>query len=115
MKPVAIISGEFSSENSIFCHTGKKYVAIKLAINKIRNIVWILCIMNVFCTKKKKLAHKILSFLLMKILDCTLRDGGYYNNWDFSKDLVNDYLKACLLYTSPSPRDATLSRMPSSA
>ena len=25
------------------------------------------------------------------------------------------YRKACLLYTSPSPRDATLSRMPSSA
>ena len=24
-------------------------------------------------------------------------------------------VKACLLYTSPSPRDATLSRMPSSA
>ena len=30
----------------------------------------------------------------IKLLDCTLRDGGYYNNWDFSKDLVNDYLKA---------------------
>ena len=27
----------------------------------------------------------------------------------------NDFSKACLLYTSPSPRDATLSRMPSSA
>ena len=27
---------------------------------------------------------------------------------------LTDY-KACLLYTSPSPRDATLSRMPSSA
>ena len=26
-----------------------------------------------------------------------------------------DGLKSCLLYTSPSPRDATLSRMPSSA
>ena len=26
-----------------------------------------------------------------------------------------DYIKNCLLYTSPSPRDATLSRMPSSA
>ena len=25
------------------------------------------------------------------------------------------YIVACLLYTSPSPRDATLSRMPSSA
>ena len=29
----------------------------------------------------------------IKILDCTLRDGGYYNNWDFSKEIVNDYLK----------------------
>ena len=28
---------------------------------------------------------------------------------------VIDHLYACLLYTSPSPRDATLSRMPSSA
>ena len=27
----------------------------------------------------------------------------------------NDGAKTCLLYTSPSPRDATLSRMPSSA
>ena len=30
----------------------------------------------------------------IKLLDCTLRDGGYYNNPSFSKDLVNDYLKA---------------------
>ena len=30
----------------------------------------------------------------LKILDCTLRDGGYYNNWDFSKELIEDYLKA---------------------
>lgn len=28
------------------------------------------------------------------ILDCTLRDGGYYNAWDFSPDLVNAYLVA---------------------
>ena len=28
---------------------------------------------------------------------------------------VASFLKTCLLYTSPSPRDATLSRMPSSA
>ena len=28
----------------------------------------------------------------IKILDCTLRDGGYYNNWDFSNEVVNDYL-----------------------
>ena len=29
--------------------------------------------------------------------------------------LAGDQLYGCLLYTSPSPRDATLSRMPSSA
>ena len=29
--------------------------------------------------------------------------------------LVSREVKPCLLYTSPSPRDATLSRMPSSA
>ena len=28
----------------------------------------------------------------IKILDCTLRDGGYYNNWNFSKNLVQQYL-----------------------
>jgi 4-hydroxy 2-oxovalerate aldolase len=29
-----------------------------------------------------------------KILDCTLRDGGYYTNWDFNKNLVDSYLTA---------------------
>lgn len=30
----------------------------------------------------------------MKILDCTLRDGGYYNSWNFTADLANEYLQA---------------------
>lgn len=30
----------------------------------------------------------------ISILDCTLRDGGYYNNWDFSPDVVQAYLEA---------------------
>ena len=30
----------------------------------------------------------------LKILDCTLRDGGYYNNWDFSRELIEEYLLA---------------------
>ena len=73
----------------------------------------------------------------MKILDCTLRDGGYYTNWDFDDALVTTYIKAmnqlpieyielgyrnvpsngctCLLYTSQSPRDASLTRMQYSA
>jgi len=28
----------------------------------------------------------------MQILDCTFRDGGYYTNWDFSEDIVRNYL-----------------------
>jgi 4-hydroxy 2-oxovalerate aldolase len=30
----------------------------------------------------------------LTILDCTLRDGGYYNAWDFSQELISDYLSA---------------------
>jgi 4-hydroxy 2-oxovalerate aldolase len=28
----------------------------------------------------------------MKILDCTLRDGGYYTNWDFDQGLIDTYI-----------------------
>ncbi|WP_346841274.1 aldolase catalytic domain-containing protein [Metapseudomonas otitidis] len=27
-------------------------------------------------------------------LDCTLRDGGYYNSWDFPASVIHDYLQA---------------------
>lgn len=30
----------------------------------------------------------------MKILDCTLRDGGYYTNWDFNTQVVDAYISA---------------------
>ena len=39
-------------------------------------------------------------------------------NWQLltnSSSMAASFLRTCLLYTSPSPRDATLSRMPSSA
>ncbi len=32
----------------------------------------------------------------MNFLDCTLRDGGYYNKWDFSYGLIRQYLEAML-------------------
>jgi len=28
---------------------------------------------------------------MIKLLDCTFRDGGYYTNWDFDKELVKRY------------------------
>lgn len=30
----------------------------------------------------------------INILDCTLRDGGYYTNWDFDKDLIKRYIQS---------------------
>ena len=33
----------------------------------------------------------------------------------FEEEAKTQYIKTCLLYTSPSPRDGLLSRMPSSA
>lgn len=30
----------------------------------------------------------------IKLLDCTLRDGGYYTKWDFSPEIITSYLEA---------------------
>ena len=43
-----------------------------------------------FITKNSKLFRKI--EMSIKILDCTLRDGGYYNNWQFSKKFIQNYI-----------------------
>ena len=49
------------------------------------------------------------------------RDGSDYSESSDDEDRIAEKTAAakaswnCLLYTSPSPRDATLSRMPSSA
>ncbi|APG59285.1 aldolase catalytic domain-containing protein [Christiangramia salexigens] len=30
----------------------------------------------------------------ISVLDCTLRDGGYYTNWDFPEEIIDAYFKA---------------------
>ena len=58
-------------------------------------------------------AHQIESAL--QYLDGDLQLSSSYSNGEPTQGAVVRLLNACLLYTSPSPRDATLSRMPSSA
>lgn len=29
---------------------------------------------------------------MIRVLDCTMRDGGYYNDWNFTSEFVSDYL-----------------------
>ena len=53
---------------------------------------------------------------LFRELNITRNLGEEVENWNYQKlDETNRVASICLLYTSPSPRDATLSRMPSSA
>ena len=32
---------------------------------------------------------------MIKILDCTLRDGGYINNWRFNEEFINNFNRIC--------------------
>ena len=54
-----------------------------------------------------------------EVLDCWFESGAMpygQQHYPFeNEELFKQGFPACLLYTSPSPRDATLSRMPSSA
>ena len=43
------------------------------------------------------------------------QNGNLFTHKNFKNGLENGEQKACLLYTSPSPRDLSTSRMPSSA
>ena len=59
-------------------------------------------------------------FSIVTIPESTLsifQSKGFHIIEDFQLDFHSKYISEnnCLLYTSPSPRDATLSRMPSSA
>ena len=60
-------------------------------------------------TSKGKNVSKIIKEFLK--INCPINQAGEKLNFFFKKNKIN----FCLLYTSPSPRDATLSRMPSSA
>ena len=54
--------------------------------------------------------------IMSKLEEHGINSVAYYGELD-PKSRYEIYIKwkTCLLYTSPSPRDATLSRMPSSA
>ena len=51
------------------------------------------------------------------IIPChrVVKSNGSIGGYAFGVNIKQNMLLNCLLYTSPSPRDATLSRMPSSA
>ena len=62
-------------------------------------------------------AHKYFNnFKIIKCADINkLAAQKCAKTYKISSTSVNELIKDCLLYTSPSPRDGTSSRMPSSA
>ena len=58
----------------------------------------------------------ILNVLRNRVIDLEFELAYLWSNVDIlSQEYVTMWDKICLLYTSPSPRDRTRSRMPSSA
>ena len=64
--------------------------------------------------KKEHDESDLLLYLLKERVPAGVDDAAYVKA-GFLSDLTKGKTNSCLLYTSPSPRDATLSRMPSSA
>ena len=68
---------------------------------------------EIYPTLKIPLDHKDPYTLLIAVLLSAQSTDKKVN--EITPNLFNKADNPCLLYTSPSPRDATLSRMPSSA
>ena len=62
-------------------------------------------------------SNGIIPYMLDNYVDIInpLKEYMGYEFWDENQEDPQEQDQSCLLYTSPSPRDATLSRMPSSA
>ena len=73
-----------------------------------RNCIKVVCDLNsnALFFSREPIPTRKLGDILMKKQVCVI---------PFRRDFLLDYINICLLYTSPSPRDRTRSRMPSSA
>ena len=65
----------------------------------------------------KKISNKYLTIFFKKLSDKNNKklNISFVAKKKIGNAVSRNKIKSCLLYTSPSPRDATLSRMPSSA
>ena len=90
---------------------GADYLMIPIALAVVG---YISSIIGVFSIAGMKNMHPGAALRNTTFIGAALFIGGGYFALDYL-ELDTTVIWACLLYTSPSPRDATLSRMPSSA
>ena len=113
--PITVATGEYGVRSS------RHYRSSSPSKNRYKK--WIskfAHVSNVFTNEKKRLPRWILATMMIAIILSTTRRSSQKSSSSTIKEdssIVEkeNTLKGCLLYTSPSPRDATLSRMPSSA
>ena len=61
------------------------------------------------------IAYHLIETYACKGKMCRYELTEFKDHWILVSDKIHPYSYYCLLYTSPSPRDATLSRIPASA
>ena len=104
-----------SSQTSNSWNVGTRLAVVALSsLNSILLIAAIVLFINhmhrVYVAHRRRAGH----FTLEERREIARRDD-LYKSWDHARALAISLLSDCLLYTSPSPRDRTRSRMPSSA
>ena len=74
------------------------------------------CVVMVFArVKQKRFENEETQTLFMEAIEEPLSQGDYATASEICADDRRAMCQFCLLYTSPSPRDLSTSRMPSSA
>ena len=83
-----------------------------------------LCRVSVMIKMNNKIKEELLAMQQrdLEYRESIVKDGGLYDGYDEGMETIHlenadrlNQIINCLLYTSPSPRDGLLSRMPSSA
>ena len=93
--------------------TGKPKGVILTNDNLIATIASVTMLLKPYLNQSDSyLAYLPLAHILEFVVECYMMYYGIAIGYGRVKTLTSN---SCLLYTSPSPRDATLSRMPSSA
>ena len=91
-----------------------KTVVLKFGGTSVGSIDRIKKVCKIISSYKKKKNVVVISSAMSGVTNELVKKSKLISN-NFDKAEYDSLLSTCLLYTSPSPRDATLSRMPSSA
>ena len=102
------LMGEYPDSNRIIC--------VEAPTGTGKTLAYLVSCLPIAKVLKKKLIIASANVALQEqILNKDIVEATKYSSVDFEFALAKGRSRYCLLYTSPSPRDRTRSRMPSSA